>query len=149
MNKKYFDINEKITLNDLNESRINNRLSLRKKNFDKIMHNKRKLIYEIETLFPQDTTKESSNTLPNNNLLKILTNEQIYIIFDQMKGKLLSENLTELFQCLFSLDYNIDQYLLETISFISNNKIYIFLIDLLEQFVNIIVIIYTYHICFI
>ena len=136
MNKKYFDINEKITLNDLNESRNNIRLSLRKKNFDKIMHNKRKLIYEIEMLFPQDTLKESSNNLPNNNLLKILSNEQIYIIFNQMKGKLILDNLTELFQCLFSLDYNIDQYLLETIAFINNNKIYIFLVDLLEQFVN-------------
>ena len=136
MNKKNFDINEKITLNDLNESRNNNRLSLRKKNFDKIMHNKRKLIYEIEMLFPQDTSKESSNNLPNNNLLKILSNEQIYIIFNQMKGKLILDNLTELFQCLFSLDYNIDQYLLETIAFINNNKIYIFLVDLLEQFVN-------------
>ena len=136
MNKKYFDINEKITLNDLNESRNNNRLSLRKKNFDKIMHNKRKLIYEIEMLFPQDTSKESSNNLPNNNLLKILSNEQIYIIFNQMKGKLILDNLTELFQCLFSLDYNIDQYLSETIAFINNNKIYIFLVDLLEQLVN-------------
>ena len=136
MNKKYFDINEKITLNDLNESRNNIRLSLRKKNFDKIMHNKRKLIYEIEMLFPQDTLKESSNNLPNNNLLKILSNEQIYIIFNQMKGKLILDNLTELFQCLFSLDYNIDQYLSETIAFINNNKIYIFLVDLLEQLVN-------------
>ena len=127
---------EKISLNDLNESRINNRLSLRKKNFDKIMHNKRKLIYEIEMLFPKDISKETSNTLHNNNLLKILSNEQIYMIINQMKGNLYLDNLTELFQCLFSLDYNIDQNLSETITFISNTKIYIFLVDLLEQIVN-------------
>ena len=136
MNRKYFNMQEKISLNDLNESRINNRLSLRKKNFDKIMHNKRKLIYEIEMLFPKDISKETSNTLHNNNLLKILSNEQIYMIINQMKGNLHLDNLTELFQCLFSLDYNIDQNLSETITFINNTKIYIFLVDLLEQIVN-------------
>ena len=135
MNKKY-SFDEKIDLRDLSESRINHRLSLRKKNYEKIMHNKRKLVYEIEMLFPQDKSKEPTNTLNNNNLLKILSNNEILMIINQIPGNIILNHLTELFQCLFSLDYNMDQNLLETITFINNNKIYIFLVDSLEQIVN-------------
>ena len=136
MNKKYSIFDEKIDLKDLSESRINHRLSLRKKNYEKIMHNKRKLVYEIEMLFPQDKSKEPTNTLNNNNLLKILSNNEILMIINQIPGNIILNHLTELFQCLFSLDYNMDQNLLETITFINNNKIYIFLVDSLEQIVN-------------
>ena len=136
MNKKYSIFDEKIDLRDLSESRINHRLSLRKKNYEKIMHNKRKLVYEIEMLFPQDKSKEPTNTLNNNNLLKILSNNEILMIINQIPGNIILNHLTELFQCLFSLDYNMDQNLLETITFINNNKIYIFLVDSLEQIVN-------------
>ena len=92
------------------------------------------LISEIEELFPQD----SENNLYNSNLLKTLSNQQILKVIIEMNGKLLyNENLTELIQCLFSLDYNMNQNLMNTIIFMNDNKIYIFLVDLLEQIINI------------
>ena len=134
MNAKNFISEKTINSSELNESRLNNRLSLRKRNYNNIIYNKRMLISEIEELFPQD----SENNLYNSNLLKTLSNQQILKVIIEMNGKLLyNENLTELIQCLFSLDYNMNQNLTNTIIFMNDNKIYIFLVDLLEQIINI------------
>jgi len=134
MNAKNFISEKTINSSELNESRLNNRLSLRKRNYNNIIYNKRMLISEIEELFPQD----SENNLYNSNLLKTLSNQQILKVIIEMNGKLLyNENLTELIQCLFSLDYNMNQNLMNTIIFMNDNKIYIFLVDLLEQIINI------------
>ena len=134
MNAKNFISENRINSSELNESRLNNRLSLRKRNYNNIIYNKRMLISEIEELFPQD----SENNLYNSNLLKTLSNQQILKVIIEMNGKLLyNENLTELIQCLFSLDYNMNQNIMNTIIFMNDNKIYIFLVDLLEQIINI------------
>ena len=138
MNAKNFISEKTINSSELNENRINNRLSLRKRNYNKIIFNKRMLISEIEQLFPQESSQESENNLYNSNLLKTLSNEQILKIINGMNGKLFyGENLTELIQCLFSLDYNMNQNLMNTVVFMNYNKIYIFLVDLLEQIINI------------
>ena len=138
MNAKNFISEKTINSSELNENRINNRLSLRKRNYNKIIFNKRMLISEIEQLFPQESSQESENNLYNSNLLKTLSNEQILKIINGMNGKLFyGENLTELIQCLFSLDYNMNQNLMNTVVFMNDNKIYIFLVDLLEQIINI------------
>ena len=47
MSLKHFIKEDKINSDDLNLCRINTRLSLRKKNYDKIINNKRKLFSEI------------------------------------------------------------------------------------------------------
>ena len=109
MNAKNFISEKTINSSELNESRLNNRLSLRKRNYNNIIYNKRMLISEIEELFPQD----SENNLYNSNLLKTLSNQQILKVIIEMNGKLLyNENLTELIQCLFSLDYNMNKNLM-------------------------------------
>ena len=136
MKSNYYIIEEQVNSNDLNESRINNRLSLRKKNYNKIINNKRKLISEIDMLFPQNSSEQSQNNLINNNLLKILTNEQILNIINKFNEKPEINDLTELFQCLFSLDFSFDQNSLKTIDFINDNNIFIFLVDLLEKIVK-------------
>ena len=136
MNEKYSIFEKRLESSDLNESRINYHLSLRKKNYNKIISNKRKLMSEIESLFPRDTSQETSDNLSNNNLLKILQKEEILLLINKTNGKINNNNLTELFQCLFTLDFNLNQNLLDTIYFISNNKIYIFLVDILEQLFN-------------
>ena len=136
MKSNYYIIEEQLNSNDLNESRINNRLSLRKKNYNKIINNKRKLISEIDMLFPQNSSEQSQNNLNNNNLLKILTNEQILNIINKFNEKPEINDLTELFQCLFSLDFSFDQNSLKTIDFINDNNIFIFLVDLLEKIVK-------------
>ena len=136
MNQKYYIIEEKLNSNDLNENRINNRLNLRKKNYNKLLTNKRMLISEIETLFPHHSSQESENDLFNNDLLKILSNEQILKLINDFNEKDLYAKMTELFQCLFSLDFNMNQNLLDTIFFMNNNKIYIFLVELIEQIIN-------------
>ena len=48
----------------------------------------------------------------------------------------IKNNMTEIFQLLFSIDFNINQNALTFIKFMEENKIYIFLIDLLERIVN-------------
>ena len=136
MKSNYYIIEEQLNSNDLNESRINNRLSLRKKNYNKIINNKRKLISEIDMLFPQNSSEQSQNNLNNNNLLKILTNEQIINIINKFNEKPEINDLTELFQFLFSLDFSFDQNSLKTIDFINDNNIFIFLVDLLEKIVK-------------
>ena len=136
MKSNYYIIEEQLNSIDLNESRINNRLSLRKKNYNKIINNKRKLISEIDMLFPQNSSEQSQNNLNNNNLLKILTNEQILNIINKFNEKPEINDLTELFQCLFSLDFNFDQNSLKTIDFINDNNIFIFLVDLLEKIIK-------------
>ena len=136
MKSNYYIIEEQLNSNDLNESRINNRLSLRKKNYNKIINNKRKLISEIDMLFPQNSSEQSQNNLNNNNLLKILTNEQILNIINKFNEKPEINDLTELFQCLFSLDFSFDQNSLKTIDFINDSNIFIFLVDLLEKIVK-------------
>lgn len=136
MKSNYYIIEEQLNSNDLNESRINNRLSLRKKNYNKIINNKRKLISEIDMLFPQNSSEQSQNNLNNNNLLKILTNEQILNIINKFNEKPEINDLTELFQCLFSLDFSFDQNSLKTIDFINDNNIFIFLVNLLEKIVK-------------
>ena len=136
MKSNYYIIEEQLNSNDLNESRINNRLSLRKKNYNKMINNKRKLISEIDMLFPQNSSEQSQNNLNNNNLLKILTNEQILNIINKFNEKPEINDLTELFQCLFSLDFSFDQNSLKTIDFINDNNIFIFLVDLLEKIVK-------------
>ena len=73
MNAKNFISEKTINSSELNESRLNNRLSLRKRNYNNIIYNKRMIISEIEELFPQD----SENNLNNSNLLKTLSNQQI------------------------------------------------------------------------
>ena len=138
MNAKNFISEKTINSSELNENRINNRLSLRKRNYNKIIFNKRMLISEIEQLFPQESSQESENNLYNSNLLKTLSNEEILKIINEMNGKLLyGEILTELIQCLFSLDYYMNQNLMNNVAFMNDNKIYIFLVDLLEQIINI------------
>ena len=137
MNSKYFISEIKINQSELNESRINNSLNLRKKKCNQILMNKRLFISEIESLFPNKPSQESQNNLIKNNLMKILPNEQILKLINGMNSKLLNENhLTELFQCLFSLDFNMNQNLLQTVIFMNENKIYLFLIDSLEQIIN-------------
>ena len=136
MKSNYYIIEEQLNSNDLNESRINNRLSLRKKNYNKIINNKRKLISEIDMLFPQNSSEQSQNNLNNNNLLKILTNEQILNIINKFNEKPEINDLTELFQCLFSLDFSFDQNSLKTIDFINDNNLFIFLVDLLEKIIK-------------
>ena len=137
MNSKYFISEIKINQSELNESRINNSLNLRKKKCNQILMNKRLFISEIESLFPNKPSQESQNNLIKNNLMKILPNEQILKLINGMNSKLLNEDhLTELFQCLFSLDFNMNQNLLQTVIFMNENKIYLFLIDSLEQIIN-------------
>ena len=137
MNSKYFISGIKINQSELNESRINNSLNLRKKKCNQILMNKRLFISEIESLFPNKPSQESQNNLIKNNLMKILPNEQILKLINGMNSKLLNEDhLTELFQCLFSLDFNMNQNLLQTVIFMNENKIYLFLIDSLEQIIN-------------
>ena len=137
MNSKYFISEIKINQSELNESRINNSLNLRKKKCNQILMNKRLFIWEIESLFPNKPSQESQNNLIKNNLMKILSNEQILKLINGMNSKLLNEDhLTELFQCLFSLDFNMNQNLLQTVIFMNENKIYLFLIDSLEQIIN-------------
>ena len=137
MNSKYFISEIKINQSELNESRINNSLNLRKKKCNQILMNKRLFILEIESLFPNKPSQESQNNLIKNNLMKILPNEQILKLINEMNSKLLNEDhLTELFQCLFSLDFNMNQNLLQTVIFMNENKIYLFLIDSLEQIIN-------------
>jgi hypothetical protein len=87
-------------------------------------------------LFPQNSSEQSQNNLNNNNLLKILTNEQILNIINKFNEKPEINDLTELFQCLFSLDFSFDQNSLKTIDFINDNNIFIFLVDLLEKIVK-------------
>ena len=123
MNEKYSIFEKRLESSDLNESRINYHLNLRKKNYNKIISNKRKLMSEIESLFPHDTTQETSDNISNNNLLKILPKEEILILINKIYGKITNDNLTELFQCLFNLDFNMNQNLFNTIFFISDNKI--------------------------
>ena len=137
MISKYFISEIKINQSELNESRINNSLNLRKKKCNQILMNKRLFISEIESLFPNKPSQESQNNLIKNNLMKILPNEQILKLINGMNSKLLNEDhLTELFQCLFSLDFNMNQNLLQTVIFMNENKIYLFLIDSLEQIIN-------------
>ena len=137
MNLKYYISEKIINPNELNESRTNNRLNLRKKKCNQILMNKRLFISEIESLFPNKPSQESQNNLIKNNLMKILPNEQILKLINGMNSKLLNEDhLTELFQCLFSLDFNMNQNLLQTVIFMNENKIYLFLIDSLEQIIN-------------
>ena len=136
MSLKHFIKEDKINSDDLNLCRINTRLSLRKKNYDKIINNKRKLFSEIETLFPKDDfSSELPNNLMNINLFKILQNEQMLQIIMKIKGKFFDEDLTEVLQLVFSLDFNMNQNLVDTVNFINDNNIYIFLVDLLEQII--------------
>ena len=136
MSLKHFIKEDKINSDDLNLCRINTRLSLRKKNYDKIINNKRKLFSEIETLFPKDDfSSELPNNLMNINLFKILQNEQMLQIIMKMKGKFFDDDLTEVLQLVFSLDFNMNQNLVDTVNFINDNNIYIFLVDLLEQII--------------
>ena len=130
MNPKYYILDDQLKSHELNESRINSRLSLRKKNYNKIFNNKRMLVSELETLFPQESVY-------NYDLLKILPNIQILKIIQNMNHQSLLDNRTELLQCLFSIDFNMNQNSNDTVVFINEKKIYIFLIDLLEQAVNI------------
>jgi hypothetical protein len=130
MNPKYSILDNQLKSHELNDSRINSRLSLRKKNYNKIFNNKRMLVSELETLFPQESVY-------NYDLLKILPNIQILKIIQNMNHQSLLDNRTELFQCLFSIDFNMNQNSNDTVVFINEKKIYIFLIDLLEQAVNI------------
>ena len=131
--------NKQITSEEINEIRINNRLSLRKNEYKKIIHNKRKLFSEIKSLLINNTTNASniSDIFFNNNIFKILTNKEILDIIKKYKEKklLLLNDLTEIFQCLFSLDYNSNQNK-NNITFMEENKIYIFLIDMLGDIFN-------------
>ena len=137
MNLKYFISEKIINPNELNESRTNNRLNLRKKKCNQILMNKRFLLSEIESIFTNSSSQELPNELSKNNLMKILSNEDILKLINEINSKLFGDNnLTELFQCLYSLDFNMNQNLLETVIFMNENKIYIILVDLLEQIVN-------------
>ena len=117
---------------DINESKMNYHLSLRKKAFNKILNNRRKIFLEINSL------KENSGFISNNDLFQILTNHQILETINKLmnENSLLINNLTEIFQCLFSLDFHINQNSIDSINFIEENKIYIFLILLLEKIFN-------------
>ena len=117
---------------DINESKMNYHLSLRKKAFNKILNNRRKIFSEINSL------KENSSFISNNDLFQILTNHQILETINNMmnENSLMINNLTEIFQCLFSLDFHINQNSIDSINFIEENKIYIFLILLLEKIFN-------------
>ena len=137
MNLKYFISEKIINPNELNESRTNNRLNLRKKKCNQILMNKRFLLSEIESIFTNSSSQELPNELSKNNLMKILSNEDILKLINEINSKLFGDNnLTELFQCLYSLDFNMNQNLLETVIFMNENKIYIILVDLLDQIVN-------------
>ena len=138
MSSKYL-ADKQITSVDINESRINHHLSLRKKEYYKMINNKRKIFSDINSLFQNiSDLPNSSDKLLNNNIFKILSNQQILEIIDNLKKQELSikNNLTEISQCLFSLDFNINQNLLNSIKFIEDNKIYIFLIDFLDKMFN-------------
>lgn len=139
MSSNYIDKEKEITIRELKESRINNHLSLRKKEYNKILNNKRKLFTDINSLLENGSNfASSSDNLFNNNIFKILSNKEILeiIIKFNENNLTLNNNLTEIFQCLLSLDYNINQNALNTINFMEENKIYIFLFDLLEKIFN-------------
>ena len=115
MKPKYYILDDQLKSHELNESRINSRLSLRKKNYNKIFNNKRMLISELETLFPQESVY-------NYDLLKILSNIQILKIIQNMNHQSLLDNRTELFQCLFSIYFNMNQNSNDTVVFINEKK---------------------------
>ena len=129
MNSISFLMDKKITSKDITESKMNYHLSLRKRAYNKILNNRRKIFSEINSL------KENSEFLSNNNLFQILANHQILETINKLmnENSLLNNNLTEIFQCLFSLDFHINQDSVNSIDFIEENKIYIFLITLLER----------------
>jgi arsenate reductase-like glutaredoxin family protein len=69
-------MDEKLSLNEIKESKIKDHLSLRKREYNKIINNKRKLFTDINNLFPNSTQGASSdNLLNNNNLFKTLSNQ--------------------------------------------------------------------------
>ena len=132
-------MDEKLYLNEIKESKIKDHLSLRKREYNKIINNKRKLFTDINNLFPFSTQDASSdNLLNNNNIFKCLSNHQILESIENLNKQnfTIKNNLTEIFQLLFSIDFNINQNALTFIKFMEENKIYIFLIDLLERIVN-------------
>ena len=132
-------MDEKLSLNEIKESKIKDHLSLRKREYNKIINNKRKLFTDINNLFPNSTQGASSdNSLNNNNIFKILSNHQILESIENLNKQnyVIKNNLTEIFQLLFSIDFNINQNTKAFFNFLEENKIYIFLIDLLERIVN-------------
>jgi len=132
-------MDEKLSLNEIKESKIKDHLSLRKREYNKIINNKRKLFTDINNLFPFSTQDASSdNLLNNNNIFKCLSNHQILESIENLNKQnfVIKNNMTEIFQLLFSIDFNINQNALTFIKFMEENKIYIFLIDLLERIVN-------------
>ena len=124
----------------LKESRINNKLTIRKKQYEKILNYKRKLISEINILSP-NISSDDSNTLNVSDLLKILTNEQILNVINEFKTnkqKFYENDITILFQFLFSIDYNLNINYMDSIAFIKNNQIYIFILELIESSIKLI-----------
>lgn len=132
-------MDEKLSLNEIKESKIKDHLSLRKREYNKIINNKRKLFTDINNLFLFSTQDASSdNLLNNNNIFKCLSNHLILESIENLNKQnfVIKNNMTEIFQLLFSIDFNINQNALTFIKFMEENKIYIFLIDLLERIVN-------------
>ena len=128
-----------MTLEEINENRINHHLSLRKKQYNKILNNKRKIFTKISSLIANSSCSPNSlEILFNNNLFKIFSKEEILEIIEKLKIQKLSlnNNLTEIYQCLFSLDYQMNQNLENSIHFMEENKIYIFLINIIEKIFN-------------
>ena len=138
MNTKNFSEDREITLKEIKENRINHHLSLRKKEFYKIISNKRKLFQEIDLLMQNSTNIKNSSDLCNSNIFKLLTNEQILEEINKIQKQklIINNNFTEISQCLLSLDFQLSKDLLNSINFIAENKIYIFLIEFIGKIFN-------------
>ena len=138
MNTKNFSEDREITLKEIKENRINHHLSLRTKEFYKIISNKRKLFQEIDLLMQNPTNIKNSSELCNSNIFKLLTNEQILEEINKMQNQklIINNNFTEISQCLLSLDFQLSKDLLNSINFVAENKIYIFLIEFIEKIFN-------------
>ena len=140
MSSKY-NMNEKdITIKELKEDKINFHLSLRKKEYNKRINNKRKILSGINSLIKNTSnSSQSPNILLENNIFKVLSNEQILEKINQLKNNLnifINNELTEINQCFFSLEFHMNQNLLNSINFIEDNKIDIFIIDFIEKVFN-------------
>ena len=138
MNIKSFIEDNEMALKDIKENRINHHLSLRKKEFYKILNNKRKLFLENDSLTSNISNNNNSSDLFNNNIFKLLSNEQILEEIDKLQKQkvIINNNFTEISQCLLSLDYQMNKNILNSINFIEENKIYIFLIDFIGKIFN-------------
>ena len=140
MNQKYISENEK-EMKETRDDRLNFKLSLRKKEYNKKIYNKRKIFFENSNLLKENksnSSKYDENLLENNNIFKVISKEQILEKIKKLQNKNTSiyNNITEISQCFLSLYSYMNQNLIDSLKFIDYNKIYIFLIDFIENIFN-------------